>query len=137
MRIADRIAKGRAGRIAVCGAMAVWICSSAVAAARPPQSPFADVPRGDWAYKALQQLMAAHIVQPPYDAHWVMQGKRRLYPLLTRYEFAVATQRALAKVNADRKRSQGRLTASQRTFQKTVERLATEFQPELASLEKP
>jgi len=59
------------------------------------QDAFKDVPKDHWAYAAIADLQSKGIIvgYPP-DNLW--KGKRNL----TRYEFAVALERALSKINA-------------------------------------
>src|SRR5919198_5480979 len=66
-----------------------------MAFARPAlaQGPFADVPTDHWAYDAVNELAQRGIVNGYPDS--TFGGKRAL----TRYEFAVAIQRALQEVD--------------------------------------
>src|SRR5436305_7873209 len=67
---------------------------AAIAVARPAlaQGPFADVPTDHWAYDAVNELAKAGIINGYPDN--TFGGKRAL----TRYEFAIATQRGLQEV---------------------------------------
>src|SRR5207253_10342683 len=67
---------------------------AALAIARPAlaQGPFADVPTDHWAYDAVNELAKQGIVNGYPDS--TFGGKRAL----TRYEFAIAIQRALQEV---------------------------------------
>jgi hypothetical protein len=58
------------------------------------QDTFKDVPATHWAYQAVSQLQQQHILLGYPDGYF--KGKRTL----TRYEFAVALQRALASIPA-------------------------------------
>jgi len=104
-------------------------CASS--ASRIP-SPFADVPRGDWAYTALKQVEKVGIHAYPSICFPSDHGAQ--YDLdhrtLTRYEFAVITQRILVMLQTGKQQYPGRQIA----LQTTVNRLASEFSRELAQL---
>lgn len=60
----------------------------------PSQNDFPDIPRNHWAYVAMGQLERARLIPSP--AIPALHGDRRSGPLvLTRYEVAVATARAM------------------------------------------
>jgi len=71
------------------------LCLSLVAAAKAQNAPdmFKDVPSDHWAYQAVENLRKAGIVIGYPDGYF--RGKRTL----TRYEFAVALDRAIAEIN--------------------------------------
>src|SRR5207249_9886234 len=72
------------------------LCLSLVAAAKAQNAPdmFKDVPSDHWAYQAVENLRKAGIVIGYPDGYF--RGKRTL----TRYEFAVALDRALKTIMA-------------------------------------
>jgi len=115
--------------------MLTSLCSGAAVASRIP-SPFADIPRGDWAYKALKQMdkLGLHV----YPSICFPSGHGRQYDLdhrtLTRYEFAVITQRVLAALRSGKQPGLERQNAQQIALQTTANRLAMEFRQELAQL---
>lgn len=79
-------------------------------------NPYSDVPAGHWAYKAVNDLSKAGIVEG-------YQGKYRGNDNMTRYEMAAITARAMAKADkadADTKA--------------TIDKLAVEFSKELNDL---
>ena len=131
----------RPGRKYFAGILALLSClclSRAAAIADPVLSPFGDVLPGDPAYKALKLLVRAGIVHLPSICFPSGKGLAydREHRSLTRYEFAVATQRALADVKAAKQHSHGKRTARQIAFESAVNRLAVEFKRELAELDR-
>jgi len=121
------------------GAALILICLCTCASASVEKhSPFAAVPRGHWAYKAYKQLVQAGIAAYPSICFPSSHGYR--YDLnhrtLTRYEFAVVTQRALATLKAGKQNVQGRQTAHQIALQSASNKLAGEFRWELAQLNR-
>jgi len=104
--------------------------------------PFSDVPQGHWAYAAVEKLAAAGLVEGYADGTY--RGARNM----TRYEFAVAIARLLDNVQNIAKTpgppgpqgekgekgeagAGGGLTPEQQAL---LNRLATEFAPELQAL---
>jgi len=80
----------------VCAFLSASLCLSLVTAAKaqaPAADMFKDVPSDHWAYQAVENLRKAGIVIGYPDGYF--RGKRTL----TRYEFAVALDRALAELD--------------------------------------
>ena len=121
----------------------------AISMASPSQAQdaklFQDVPQSHWAYEAVTELQSKGILLGYPDGYF--RGKRPL----TRYEFAVALQRALAKIGPGVKGDTGPKGDKGDTGDKgdkgdtgapgvtpdellAFRRLATEFQAELAAL---
>jgi hypothetical protein len=116
----------------------ICFCIGASAAPKRP-SPFSDVPSGDPAYKALKELRKAGIVG--YTSVCFPSSRGAAYDRdhlhLTRYEFAVATQRAVATLKHRQGLSAAKPTAHQLVLRRMTERLAAEFKWEIAQLERP
>lgn len=79
-------------------------------------NPYSDVPAGHWAYKAVNDLSKAGVVEG-------YQGKYRGNDNMTRYEMAAITARAMAK--ADK---------ADAAAKATIDKLAVEFSKELNDL---
>ena len=117
--------------------MLLCMCNCASAGSKSP-SPFSDVPHGDWAYTALKQIEKAGVHVSPSICF--PSGRGRQYDLdhrtLTRYEFAVITQRVLATLQHEKQSRAGRQTAQQIALQTTANKLAGEFSRELTQLNR-
>ena len=117
-----------AGGLAVAGAAALAPSASAQAA------PFLDTPTNHWAYEAVQDLAKKGIVIGYPDGTY--GGKRPM----TRYEFAVALDRALRTVGRHERR-QSRPPArppsppSPRTTSTSLQALIDKFRPELDTIQ--
>ena len=112
------------------------IPSQATQAATPDRL-FRDVPRSDHAYKTLEKLGRARIAYLPSICFPSSHGAKydMAHRCLTRYEFAVVVQRALATLELNQRKHN--LTASQRGLLNEVHQLAYEFHAELALLQAP
>jgi hypothetical protein len=121
---------------------ALVLMTLALTTAFAAQQPFADVPQDHWAYDAISRLAQSGVLEGYPDG--TFKGKRNM----TRYEFAVAIARMIDQLGQASQGPQGSkgdqgpvgpagppgtggLTEEQRTL---LERLATEFEPELRAL---
>ena len=120
--------------------LCLWTCAIATDAfaIKEKRPLFKDVPRSHWAYAAYTQLVRAGVACYPTicfpssrGAHYDAQHRR-----LTRYESAIATQRALAVLKAKNRQAAGKRTAQQIAFSDATNKLAGEFRLELAQLNK-
>ena len=99
-----------------CGTILVMLCLCTCAfatdafAIKEKQPLFVDVPRSHWAYAAYTQLVRAGIACYPTICYPSSQGAQydAQHRRLTRYEFAVATQRALAALNGRNREAAGK-----------------------------
>jgi len=99
--------------------IAVLVAVLAVALPALAANPFVDVPLNHWAYDAVSKLSAAGIIVGYPDG--TFQGSKPV----TRYEFAMAVARALAKVDE---------TKANREDLALLKKLVVEFQDELNAL---
>lgn len=83
-------------------------------------NPFADVPKGHWAYAAVEQLAADGIVSGDLGLAQTKDG-----PPLTRYEMAVIVAKALTQVD---------LNQADKKDVELLKKLVAEFQDELDHL---
>ncbi len=97
------------------------LASDAAAGARP----FRDLPRGHWAYDAVQALSAKGMLTGFSDD--TFRGDKPV----TRYSFAVALARAMEQMPANRAPGQGPMAAADLA---TIQRLLGEFNDELSLL---
>jgi len=99
--------------------IAVLVAVLAVALPALAANPFVDVPLNHWAYDAVSKLSAAGIIVGYPDG--TFQGSKPV----TRYEFAMAVARALAKVDE---------TKASKEDLALLKKLVVEFQDELNAL---
>ncbi len=100
-----------------------------VGLAQPPSKPLpscAALPRSHWAYRACDSLVAARLAGYPGCAY----SRPRPGFLLTRYEFAVMTGRALRTLE-DPHTAFAIPLSRRRALNTTVRKLAIEFAPEM------
>jgi peptidoglycan/xylan/chitin deacetylase (PgdA/CDA1 family) len=106
--------------------------------ALPEGGTFSGVPRSHWAYRASDRLVQAGLASYPPVCFSTARGVAydTSHRTLTRYEFAIITQTALRSLNTRSKRVEGRAAEQRSNLRRLVERLAREFKPELAQLNR-
>ena len=87
---------------------------------------FTSVPSGSWTYAAYNRLVTLGYAKP-----WVQHQEFSSKPILTRYEFAVATDRLVHGL-ADKKQS----IKNRAAVAPLVGKLAKEFRPEINLLSR-
>ena len=99
-------------------------------------SPFEDIPRNHWTYTALHKMVKAGIVRYPTSCFPSSRGYKydAEHRTLTRYEFAVALQRAQALLKARQPSAHEKQTTQQIALQHAMNKLTLEFRQELAQL---
>ncbi|MCW3095900.1 MAG: hypothetical protein JWL77_1518 [Chthonomonadaceae bacterium] len=121
-----------------CTAVLIMIClCSFASASQKGHSPSVGVPRRDPAYKALKRLIQAGIVRfPSSDYSPSSHGAKydEEHKKLTRWEFAIVAQRALATLRHRAKQSDPKQATQEKVVQKAADTLAVEFKYELAQL---
>lgn len=110
----------------------LWACAVSAVSGQDLRAPnmFRDVDQNHWAYQAVEGLRDRNIVSGYPDGYF--KGKRTL----TRYEFAVAIDRAVKLVSGGRRDAnpmESTLQLDARDIE-TLRRLLKEFREELASL---